>query len=397
MTEGSDDWRWGKITDQGLEKMRADIGVAREIVPWVSLASQDAIWHVAFALGDDNPLWWDREYAESSAAGAMFAPPAFFYPAHLELRLDPEVVNGADGWLPGTFALYAGDSWEWRRPILVDERLRVSRELESADEREGKFAGRTIAQVERIHFKDAAGKLIATLRKTTYRFERESGRERAADRLVAPPNYSEDDRRCFAEHYAAEVGQRRGAEPRYWEEVEVGDQLGTLLKGPLTLTNMIGWMSGWGATGCLTNRMFSRWTAVRPGARVHNPQTGVDDAIAATHWDEYFATESGMARGYDMGTQRIAWLTHCVTDWCGDAGQLLALDVRLRAPNYLGDVTWITGKVTAKSDQTGVIACELTGTNQRDEVTIVGRASVSLPTRRADISRVGAGAAFGTE
>lgn len=343
-------------------------------------ANEGAIRHLAFGLGDDNPLWWSKDYAEASAAGRMFAPPAFFYPAHLEVRRDPDIVNGPDGWLPGTFGLYAGDSWQWHRPLWLDERLKVLRQLERVEEREGKFAGRSIAQVDRYDFIDADDESVATLRKTTYRFERESGRARAVGREVPPPGYSESDRQRFVDQYAAEATHRRGADPRFWEDTRVGDQLGTLLKGPLTLTNMIGWLAGAGAAGCLTNRMLSQWISVRPGARLHNPHTGVDDAVAATHWDDYFAAESGMARGYDMGTQRIGWLTHCLTDWCGDAGRLVGMDARLRAPNYLGDVTWITGTVTENCGD-GVVRCELKGTNQRDETTIVGRASVLLPGR----------------
>jgi acyl dehydratase len=385
MTEASalDDWRWGKITDAGLEKMRQDIGVPYQLIPWISTVTEDAIWHFAMGLGDDNPLWWSQEYAVRSSVGRMHAPPAFLYPMHLEVRKNPAIVNGSEGWLPGTFSLYAGDSWEWHRPIWLGESLRVTRQLNRVEERQGKFAGRSIEQEDLYEFRGEGGDLVAELRKLTYRFERETGRSRRTQLDVPPVRYSDADQQRFAAQYAREAGQRRGSAPRYWDDVAIDDELGVLLKGPLTLTNMIGWMAGWGASGCFTNRMLYGWLEERPGARLHNVETGVDDALVATHWDDYFARESGMARGYDMGTQRIAWLTHCVTDWCGDAGRLIGLRARLRAPNYFGDVTWIGGTVTAKGqDARGAhVTCQLSGTNQRDELTVSAEATVVLPTR----------------
>ena len=111
----------------------------------------------------------------------------------------------------------------------------------------------------------------------------------------------------------------------------------------------------------------------------------MDHTLEVAHWSEYFARESGMARGYDFGAQRIAWLAHVVLDWCGDEGELVGLDARLRAPNFLGDTTWFAGQVTGKSrqDAFATVDLEVTGTNQRGEVTVTGAAIVKLPTRSA--------------
>jgi len=37
----------------------------------------DAIRHFAMGLGDDNPLWHDRDYAASTKWGGLIAPPTF--------------------------------------------------------------------------------------------------------------------------------------------------------------------------------------------------------------------------------------------------------------------------------------------------------------------------------
>ena len=77
-----EDWRHGRITDAALAEMRAQIGVRQPISPaWSRTANADAIWHFALGVGDDNPLWWHRDYAEKSAVGRMYAPPTFLYVA----------------------------------------------------------------------------------------------------------------------------------------------------------------------------------------------------------------------------------------------------------------------------------------------------------------------------
>ena len=76
-TEATEDE--GKITDGAIDALRAWVGVPRRDRGWNSSVTEDAIWHFALGVGDDNPLWWDRAYAESTSWGRMFAPPTFLY------------------------------------------------------------------------------------------------------------------------------------------------------------------------------------------------------------------------------------------------------------------------------------------------------------------------------
>src|ERR1700722_17163994 len=67
----------GRIDESGLEHLRAQVGIQRQFRPWNSTATADAIWHFALGVGDDNPLWQDRDYARSTAWGGVIAPPTF--------------------------------------------------------------------------------------------------------------------------------------------------------------------------------------------------------------------------------------------------------------------------------------------------------------------------------
>lgn len=381
----TDSWQSGRITDAALEEMRAQIGISEAVVPWISSASEDAIWHFALGIGDDNPMWWNREYAEASRVGRMYAPPTLLYTSTSEVRKpgDKAKPSGVEEWLPGTLGLWAGDRWQWHSRIWADEKISATRELHEVRERSGKFAGRSIAQTELVVFTGEGGRPLAELYRTILRFERETSRHNSKYLETPEARYSPEERQAILDQYAAEPANRRGSEPRYWEDVTVGDELPGLVKGPLSVTNIVGWLLGWGSPQCPTNRMLYQWLDQHPGGLLFNPLTGVDDTLEGAHWDTYFAQQSGMARGYDFGGQRISWAGHVLTDWCGDDGALVALDGRLQAPDYIGDTTWFTGRVTGKEEagERKLARCEVVGVNQRGQQTIVATASVALPSR----------------
>ena len=44
---------------------------------WNTAVTEDAIRHFSYGIGDDNPLWLDRDYGTRSLHGSRIAPPAF--------------------------------------------------------------------------------------------------------------------------------------------------------------------------------------------------------------------------------------------------------------------------------------------------------------------------------
>lgn len=381
------DWQHGKITDEGLAHMRAHIGIRRKVRPWAGEVTSESIWHFAQALGDDNPLWWEPDHAARSPWGGLVAPPAYLYSCFSGGKyLDDTVPSGADGFLPGVFGVQAADSWQWHRPVREGDRITAWQELHDVVLHErGSFGGRSVSHVEKTTFYDQDEQLVAEMLFTRKRFEREQARDRGTylDRPLA--RYTEEDRRRFAEQYELETTQRRGAAPRYAQDVQPGDSLGRLLKGPLTITNIVGWMLGWGSPMCPTNRMAHQYIRRNPGSLLFDERTGIADTLEAGHWDPYFSRMSGFPTGYDFGCQRISWLTHLLTDWAGDAGFVTHLDARLHRPNLLGDVTWLAGEVTQVELQAehGIATCAITATNQLGEKTASATAKVRLPLRPA--------------
>ena len=177
----------------------------------------------------------------------------------------------------------------------------------------------------------------------------------------------------------------RGAEPRWWEDVAVGDAIGPMAKGPLTMTDMIVFHSGgYGFTPytpCANRLAFDNRRRIAP-FYVKN-EHGVPDVAQRVHWDSAWAQAIGNPMAYDYGVMRDCWLTHLVTDWMGDDGWLLRQHSEIRKFNYIGDSHILTGEVTAKRVEDGLhlVDIEMRGTNQRNDVTCPGSATVALPSR----------------
>jgi acyl dehydratase len=129
------------------------------------------------------------------------------------------------------------------------------------------------------------------------------------------------------------------------------------------------------------NRLMFQYLENNPGGRVIHPETGIEDYIGSAHFTDYYAKQSGLPRGYDVGAMRTAWLIHLLTDWMGDSGFITEFSMKLRRPNLIGDTTWLTGTVTGRrmEGESALVDCEVVATNQRDEVTANARATIRLP------------------
>ena len=375
------DWESGRITEAGLEFMRSEIGVSRPAPGWNRLVTTEGVEHFALGIGDDNPLWWDEAYAAASPHGGRVAPPCYLYSHAGGPRLRPEHGHAStDRFLPGVMGLLAGEKWRWRRLPRVGETVRAESALVDVSIREGGFGGRSVAQVERISF-IAGDEVIAEQDQTIRRFERGQTRERSAYLDRPQATWTEADRERFEAQYEAEIAARRGASPRFVEEVRPGDTIGPMLKGPLTITGMIGFLLGAGSGNTPTNRMTHSYLKLHPGGRLIHPDTGIADTLKAAHFEPALARASGMPTGYDFGVARVSWFSHLLTDWAGDDGRLVELEAQIRRPNFLGDVTWLSGEVVSTDPEAGEVAISLVARNQLEETTAVGAGKVRLPRR----------------
>jgi acyl dehydratase len=140
-------------------------------------------------------------------------------------------------------------------------------------------------------------------------------------------------------------------EQRYWEDVEVGEEL----------------------------EGFSLEITPR---RVHLQTSGSQDWYPV-HYDREFARRAGHPDIF-MNTGFLqAALVRLITDWMGDEGFLRRLRFEMRRQQRPGDTMVCRGRVAGKSEAAdgGLVELEVWLENEREGVTTPGTALVLLPRR----------------
>ena len=164
----------------------------------------------------------------------------------------------------------------------------------------------------------------------------------------------------------------------------MGDTVGPMVKGPLTVTDMVCWHvgMGMGLYGVKPLRLGYE-NRTRIPRFFHRDELNVPDVMQRVHWDPEFARRSGNPSTFDYGRMRETWLIHLCTDWMGDDGWLWKLDCEFRKFNYVGDTQWLSGTVTNRylADGRPAVDIDLQAVNQRGELTTPGHATILLPSR----------------
>jgi acyl dehydratase len=377
---------FGRLTSEGVDRFREKVGVDWPYDRWTAWneeASPDGIRHYAYGFGDDNPLWCDPDHGGRSRWRTVIAPPGFLEGAGLTppLSVPPSHRGRGRGALSGVHMFWAGDHIRFFNPVRAGDRLWVRRFYVGIEEKESKFGGRSALSVRRRVYWNDRRELIAIWDADFVHTERETAAKRDTLKEAREQHvYSEAELEMVDEHYAAETV--RGAEPRFTEDVAVGDLLGVRYRGPLVVGDIIAWLMGNGRHEIYPYRL--NWhNRRRMGGFYSRNEFGAWDSAMRVHWDDGFARSVGAPRAYDYGMLRNAWIMQVVTDWMGDDAVLVAVDDRIMGFNTLGDLTKITGLV-ASIETAGdwpEIVCDVSCTNQRDQTTASGSLRVRLPSR----------------
>lgn len=375
-TESPPESTYGKITDAELARMRGLIGVPRLFhdVYFNTEATADTIRHFVNGIGDPNPLYRDDNYAAGTRWGKMLAPPQFLYSVWWS-------AGAAGRGFPGVHGFHSGNDWKFYLPIRAGDRFTYDEVLTDVIEKESQYGGRSVILKGVANYRNQTGALVATGIGWTVRAERHAGRDRKKYSEIGRATYtSEELDKIYAGIEAEEV---RGSEPRYWEDVVVGQELQPVIKGPLTLRDIFAWLIGAGTPYVKAHRFALEYTRRHPGVGMLDSTTGQVDVPELVHMEDTRAQEIGIPGAYDYGAQRMSWLFHVLTNWVGDDGFIEQVYGELRRFNVVGDTTWIKGRVTGKrvEGERYLVDVECWGENQRAEITMPGRATVALPSR----------------
>lgn len=371
--------RFPKITEQGLADLRQRIGkpIGDTLEPWCHEATRDNIRHYAHGIGDDNPLWCDPSYAAQSVHGGIVALPSFLFATS-------RIISGYVGGLAGVHAMWAGANWTWNRWVKRNESITTVAWLKDLVEHNTRFAGRAVQQIYHVDFFGEDGGKVAEADSWCFRTDRDIAREEGTkyndlkDR--EPHKYTQEELDKIYDLYAAE--EIRGATPRYWDDVQVGEALPTMAKGPMTVTGFIAYAQGWGGLYIRANKLNWQQISKHPGLGIPN-RFNIPDCPERVHWEPEMALMVGAPGAYDYGPERCSWLTHHMTNWMGDRGFLVNAHSRIRRHNPEGDLLFIAGQVTGKRVENGQLLVDISqqAHNQDGEVSIVGGGTIALPAR----------------
>jgi acyl dehydratase len=367
------------ITDAAIGDLHKRIGVkiGRTLEPWCYEATRDNIRHYAHGIGDDNPLWCDPDYAQGSVYGGIIAPPSFIFACS-------RIISGYVGGLPGVHAMFAGCDFSWMKPITRNTEISTEAYLKNLVEHETRFAGRSIQQIYHVDFYDETGDQLASADSWCFRTDRDIAREKGTkyDALKGQAQrvYSDEELQEHSALYAAE--RVRGATPLFYEDVDVGTELPTMAKGPMTVTGFICYAQGWGGLYIRANKLAWQMQSQHPATGIKN-RFGIPDCPERVHWEEEFAHKVGAPGAYDYGPERCSWMAHMITNWIGDDAMLVHLATEIRRHNPEGDLLTINGKVTGKRQEKGqnLVDFELVAVNQDGELSCRGSATAALPAR----------------
>ena len=375
---------FGKITDAGVERLMERVGVERKGSNMHRRGplkvTSETIRRFALGSGDDNPIYLDKEYAGKSRFGTRVCPQSIS--GFLERS------NGASDGLPGCHTIWRSADYEWYHPFRLDDVLDSSSYLRRVEVKPSKFGGgKAAVQDYETDIYHPDGLAVARYKTSWHRFERTEAKKASKYGKRELAHYTPEDIERIKADYRKE--QRRGANPLYWEDVQVGDDVPMVVKGPTTEISKFAFESWGGAGGWFVGHklafdLFDK----HPGLPFINEQ-GIPEAPVAIHWSNVRSQNIlGLPGAYEAGYERTSWLVHMLMNWIGDEGFLHKLTQRFPTFNLLGDTTWCHGKVTGKvlleeavDGKRHAVDCEISTVNQRGDQTTTGIATVVLPSR----------------
>ena len=363
-----------------VDDSKAIVGKDAPDVPQgLRVADWPSIQRFCAAIGDTNPLYNDAAGGVGTLYNVMIAPPAYI----LSIRTpDSGAAYEKKDYGVRKFSIKA--SAEWNDVIRMGERL-VSELKVTAVRNGSKWGSLSTAEVDSTAmYQTLYGGTLATATGTVAMVPYQLGDPLIIERDVY--RYSDDEMDRMVRDLDATT-PHRGEVPLYWSEVSEGDKLPTLVKGPVSYSELSLWRLAESkpATAHL-GPVVHRELMEKPGRLVVNPSTQWPYFDVEQAYGDILAVQAlGFKMPVSRGMIRFALAAQVVTNWMGDLGFLRGISLNL--PNHFlyGDTMWLTGEVTKKheeevgSGEYNVVEIRLSGTNQLGETLVDGTAVAYLP------------------
>ncbi|TZG24726.1 FAS1-like dehydratase domain-containing protein [Sphingomonas montanisoli] len=382
------------ITDESVDLMRRRIGFPNPTLrtgaidePWNLSCTDDAVRRFAICIGDDNPMFVDPDYAKGTRWGGVIAPPAFEKSMGINRNpvMDPEEAKITSKALRGIQLFHSGGENFYYAPIMEGTKLYRSRFVKAVEDKPSEFSGRSVIVTNGLCLWDQNDKVLVDGVDWFIHAERKkkSGDAKAKYAKEEPASYTDEQLAEIEAAYDAEY--RRGADTLYLEDCTVGQELPRMVKGPLTVTDLINLHmgAGWLIYGNWPNRLAYENRKKLRGFYSRD-EYNAWDTVQRVHWDKELADKVGVRMMYDIGPVRQFHISNFLTNFAGDDSFIHRIKFEFRRFNYIGDVTWMTGEITEVSvdEKLGPkIEVALRGTNQRGIENIRATATILVASK----------------
>jgi len=316
------------------------------------------------AMHNPNPIHYDDDAAVKSVFGKLTAPQSFTICCDVGHGAPPAI----QGKIPGSHMLFGGDEWWFFGPrIEPGDKLHSERLAFDYKVTNTKFAGPTMFQRGDTTYVNQRGQIIAKQRSTSIRYLAANARKLdSLKEFEQDPEWTDEQITRIEDEKIAYYKTFRDHVRRTFAQVQDGEALPKGVLGPHSIaTFTTEWrayiMTVWGASRqdltWPTSTMEAGWLPQmsRDEERAKIDPAMADGAYAGAsrgHLDPKYARLIGMPRGYGYGASMGAWVIDYVTNWAGQNALLVHSAVQYRSPALTGDVTYLTGKVTARERAT---------------------------------------------
>lgn len=361
--------------------------------PGHRVATKELIHHMATAADFKNPLYRDEQYAKNTRWGGIIAPP-FYYHAILHggrvcfLTMPPEdgivrservlMIQQGDFYQP----IRPGDSFRiWLGPTKIIDvtkpgenslrQFKLVRIVSYINQRDEVVCSNTDTHFYTLYPpKPEAGAYMHFV------MESEAGDD-APISYTKEYSYTKEDIETIDRLYRSE--QRRGSEIRYWEDVEVGEELSPIVMGPLTAWDTVVAMQGMGAASVTLNDLRQ----LDADTVLVDPRTNIPHQDIELHLLDSMAQLVSSYSTTLLGPPILHFLSRLVTNWSGDDGFIRRLTWTKLANTPTGDTIFGRGRVTRKYVEDGeyLVDVDTWMESNRGFISNVGPATVSLFSR----------------
>jgi hypothetical protein len=324
------------------------------------VATKDLIRHMAYAADYKNPLWRDEKYARNTRWGNIIAPPFFLHCVSLGGPYNLLIVPSQAGTLSG---MWVSEDWEFFEPIYANDSFKVwvgPYTIEDATQPD-ELIERRFKTVGELRYINQKNEVVGVLHRTDiikylppgsdigkiFRLgiEHDLNIERSYYqnfKQTKEYKYTKAEIRTIDRMYDSE--QIRSAKIRYWDDVNVGDELEPVVMGPITAWDTAVELQGFG----IARLPMMETRRQTPQNIIVDPATNIPHKTIEIHLSGDFAAVTGLYSSTLIQHTIEHFLGRLITNWMGDDGFLRRFRWFKMANTPLGDTIFGRGKVVRK-------------------------------------------------